>query len=102
MAELFQAKGITENADSLGFNAAQLFRISSLEYLRLYAGVRDALRQLRKTGYRLWLLSNAQRAFTAYELRYLELYELFDAVPLITGVGNPTSDSSRHCSTNNI
>ena len=80
MAELFRARGIEENADILGFNAAQLFRISSLEYLRLYPGVTEALRQLRKAGFRLWLLSNAQRAFTAYELRYLDLYEQFDAV----------------------
>lgn len=80
MAELFRAKGITGNADELGFHAAQLFRISSLEYLRLYPGVKEALRQLREAGFRLWLLSNAQRSFTAYELRYLELTDLFDGI----------------------
>lgn len=80
MAELFRAKGITDDADTLAFNAAQLFRISSLEYLRLYPGVKESLQQLRDAGYRLWLLSNAQRAFTAYELHYLNLYDLFDAV----------------------
>ena len=31
MAELFRAKGVTDNADELGFNAAQLFRICSLD-----------------------------------------------------------------------
>ena len=31
MAQLFCEKGITENADSLGINAAQLFRILSIE-----------------------------------------------------------------------
>lgn len=87
MAELFRAKRIEENADSLGFNAAQLFRISSLEYLRLYPGVKEALHQLRKAGFRLWLLSNAQRAFTAYELRYLELYDQFDAVYISSDYG---------------
>ena len=35
MADLFRAKGVVENADSLGINAAQLFRISSLDYIRL-------------------------------------------------------------------
>ena len=80
MAELFRSRGITENADNLGFNAAQLFRISSLEYLRLYPGVTDALAQLRKQGYRLWLLSNAQRVFTAYELRHLGLGTQFDGI----------------------
>jgi putative hydrolase of the HAD superfamily len=65
MAELFEEKGIRENAAALGVNAAQLFRICSIEYLRLYPDVLEALAQLRQKGYRLWLLSNAQRIFTA-------------------------------------
>ena len=48
MAELFRARGVTENADALGVNAAQLFRIASTEYLRLYPGVPEALAALRK------------------------------------------------------
>ena len=79
MAELFRDKGI-ENADALGVNAAQLFRISSLEYVRLYPGVPDALAKLRRKGCRLWLLSNAQRIFTEYELRHLGLGEQLDAI----------------------
>ena len=43
MAELFREKGVSENADALGINAAQLFRICSIEYLRLYPGTLDAL-----------------------------------------------------------
>lgn len=79
MADLFREKG-TENADALGVNAAQLFRISSIEYLRLYPGTLDALASLRKKGYRLWLLSNAQNIFTAYELRHLGLGEQLDGI----------------------
>ena len=82
MAELFRRKGITEDADRLGLNAAQLFRISSLDYIRLYPGVPEALEKLRKKGYRLWLLSNAQAVFTAYELRLLGLGEQFDGIYL--------------------
>lgn len=82
MAALFRAKGITENADTLGLNAAQVFRIASTDYIRLYDGVLDALRILRDKGYRLWLLSNAQRAFTAYELQLLGLGPQFDGVYL--------------------
>lgn len=78
LADLFRAKGVTENADALGLNAAQVFRVASTEYLRLYDGVIEALSMLRKKGYRLWLLSNAQRAFTAYELRALGLEGQFD------------------------
>jgi putative hydrolase of the HAD superfamily len=80
MAQLFREKGVTENADSLGVNAAQLFRISSIEYVRLYPYALEALAALRKAGYRLWLLSNAQRVFTAYELRHLGLGDQLDGI----------------------
>ena len=79
-AQLFRDKGVTENADALGFHAAQVFRMISMEYLRLYPGVLEALSLLRQKGYRLWLLSNAQRVFTAYELRSLGLDDQFDAI----------------------
>ena len=78
MAELFRAKGVRKNAKALGINAAQLFRISSLDYIKLYPGALDALAKLRKAGYRLWLLSNAQAIFTAYELRLLGLGDQLD------------------------
>ena len=79
-AQLFRDKGISENADTLGFSAAQLFRVLSLVYVRLYPHVLEALEKFRKKGCRLWLLSNAQRVFTEYELRHLGLGEQFDKV----------------------
>jgi putative hydrolase of the HAD superfamily len=79
-AQLFRDKGITENAEELGFHAAQVFRMISMEYLKLYPHVSEALATLRKAGYRLWLLSNAQRVFTAYELRCLGLDTVFDDI----------------------
>ena len=82
MAELFRAKGVRKNAKALGINAAQLFRISSLDYIKLYPGTLDALAKLRKAGYRLWLLSNAQAIFTAYELRLLGLGNQLDGIYL--------------------
>ena len=82
MADLFRAKGIMENAHSLGIQAAQLFRISSIEYIHLYPHVLDALSVLREKGHRLWLLSNAQAIFTAYELRHLGLGNQFDGIYL--------------------
>ena len=82
MADLFRAKGITENAETLGVNAAQLFRISSLDYIKLYPGALNALAKLRKAGFRLWLLSNAQAIFTAYELRLLDLGDQLDGIYL--------------------
>jgi len=82
MADLFRSHGIRDNADALGLNAAQVFRIASTEYIRLYDHVLQALETLRKAGFRLRLLSNAQRAFTAYELRLLGLGPQFDGVYL--------------------
>lgn len=82
LAELFRRKGITENADVLGLNAAQVFRVTATEYIRLYDHVLEALDTLKQHGYRLWLLSNAQRAFTAYELRHLGLGAQFDGIYL--------------------
>lgn len=79
-AQLFRDKGITENAEELSFHAAQVFRMISMEYLKLYPHVLEALATLRKAGYRLWLLSNAQRVFTAYELRCLGLDTVFDDI----------------------
>ena len=87
MEELFRDKGIGENADALGVNAAQLFRISSIEYVKLYPHVLDALALLREKGFRLWLLSNAQHVFTAYELRHLGLGEQLDGIYISSDYG---------------
>lgn len=87
MSELFTAKGVQKNADLLGIGAAQLFRIASMEYIRIYPKVREALALLRERGYRLWLLSNAQRIFTEFELRHLGLGSEFDGVYLSSDYG---------------
>ena len=87
MAELFRAKGVEAHADELGINAAQLFRIASIEYVKLYPHVLDALAKLRERGYRLWLLSNAQRIFTAYELRHLGFGDQLDGIYISSDYG---------------
>ena len=43
---------------------------------------RRIVETLRQKGYRLWLLSNAQQVFTAYELRLVGLEAQFDGVYL--------------------
>ena len=87
MAELFEDAGVTENAAALGIHAAQLFRISSIEYIHLYPYVQEALGALRQKGYRLWLLSNAQHVFTAYELQHLGLGTQMDGIYLSSDYG---------------
>lgn len=80
MASLFRSAGVADRAEELGINAAQMFRISSIEYVKLYPGALEALALLREKGCRLWLLSNAQRIFTEYELRHLGLGAQLDAI----------------------
>ena len=87
MSELFIRKGIDDRDGVLGVHAAQLFRISSIEYIRLYPGALDALASLRRAGCRLWLLSNAQRIFTAYELRHLGLGDQLDGIYISSDYG---------------
>ena len=87
MADLFRRKGVTEQTNALGIQAAQLFRICSTEYIRLYSGVLKALASLRQKGYRLWLLSNAQEMFTKYELNHLGLTDVFDGIYLSSCFG---------------
>ena len=87
MADLFREKGITDNASQLGVQAAQLFRICSTEYIRLYPKVLESLELLRKKGFRLWLLSNAQEVFTRYELQHLGLLDAFDGIYLSSCFG---------------
>ena len=86
MGSLFRAKGV-ENGDALGFHATQLLRVCSMDYIRLYPDAKKALGLLRQKGFRIWLLSNAQRAFTAYELRLLEMEDLFDGIYLSSDYG---------------
>ena len=87
LEQLFRDRGIAENVEQLALNAAQLFRICSTEYIRLYPGVLDALKKLRQKGHRLWLLSNAQRVFTEYELRHLGLLDAFDGIYISSTFG---------------
>ena len=85
-AKLFRDKGVAE-AERLGVAAAQLFRIASMEYIRLYPGALEALAFLRNQGCRLWLLSNAQRIFTEYELRHLGLGPQLDGIYISSDYG---------------
>ena len=93
MADLFRAKGIHSNADALGIQAAQLFRICSTEYVRLYPHVLDSLAALRRKGYRLWLLSNAQEMFTKFELNHLGLTDAFDGIYISSQFGYRKPDA---------
>ncbi len=91
--QIFEEHGIKENVDSISLQTSQLFRLLTIEYIRLYPNVLEALDYLRKKGFRLWLLSNAQHVFTTYELKHLGLDKEFDGVYLSSDYGCRKPDS---------
>jgi putative hydrolase of the HAD superfamily len=83
---LFTEAGVSVSMDDAA-DAARRFRELSTDYIRLYPGALEALARLRQKGLRLWLLSNAQRVFTAYELRHLGLGEQLDGIYISSDYG---------------
>lgn len=77
--KLFHEKG-TEADDALITHAGQFFRILSTRRLRLYEGTADMLSAVRSAGKKLYLLSNAQRIFTRYEMCSLGITSYFDGI----------------------
>ena len=89
---LFQAKGVSADL-ALAVQTGRHFRQSSLHYIRLYDGAVELLEALRASGRGVWLLSNAQRIFTAYELQSLGIDGLFDGIYLSSDYGCKKPDS---------
>ena len=83
---LFLNKGVNA-APELCVSAGEHLRNSSMEYIRLYDGTKEMLQALRNNGQGVWLLSNAQRVFTAPELQSLGIEELFDGIYLSSDYG---------------
>lgn len=46
----------------------------------MYEGTEEMLKALKENGKKLYLLSNAQRIFTEYEMRALDIFKYFDAI----------------------
>ena len=83
---LFQAKGVDAGLD-VAVRTGKRFRIGSLDYIRLYDGAVELLNALRANGQDVWLLSNAQRIFTAYELHTRGIEALFNGIYLSSDYG---------------
>lgn len=89
--ELFQQKGVDAGTE-LSVHAGQFFRALSTEYIRLYEGVPEMLAAIRETGSKIYLLSNAQRIFTAYEMNFLNISQYFDAILISSDYGTKKPD----------
>lgn len=77
--KLYTNKNIIPS-DELITDTAHFFRISSIKYIKLYDNVIELLELLKKKGKKLYLLSNAQRIFTLYEMKLLGIEKYFDDI----------------------
>lgn len=84
--ELFRGKGVDASME-LAIHAGQIFRALSTKYIKLYDGAKEMLTELKARGKGVYLLSNAQRIFTEYELKYLGIYDCFDGILISSSEG---------------
>ena len=77
--KLFSNKGI-EVDDGQIRQIGLIFRSLSMGYIKLYDGAYELLIRLRKSGKKIYLLSNAQRMFTEPEMKMLGIYDCFDGI----------------------
>ncbi|POO86641.1 HAD family hydrolase [Clostridium sp. 3-3] len=77
--ELYEDKAVVPSNELIE-NTAHVFRILSIKHLKLYDGAIELLRCLKESGKKIYLLSNAQRIFTSYEMRVLDIEKYFDDI----------------------
>ena len=73
--------------DDWGNLIAMVFRVLSRKQLLAYPHTKEVLTFLKEQGCRLYLLSNAQAAFTNAEIDLMELRPYFDAIYLSSDAG---------------
>lgn len=83
---LYQEKDAEVSLEQ-AIDTGRRFRELSTEYIRLYDGARELLQGLRERGCGVYLLSNAQRIFTEYELDRLGITSFFDGIYLSSDYG---------------
>ena len=84
---LFNDKGV-EVSDDVVRTACEFFRIISCKFVKLYDGVIDLFEELKAKGKKIYLLSNAQEAFTYPEIVSLGIEDYFDGILI---------SSNEHC-----
>lgn len=92
-SSLYLAKGI-EPSQELVVDTAQLFRVLSIKYLKLYDGAIELLELLKAKNKKIYLLSNAQRVFTLYEMKLLGIEKYFDDIFFSADYGICKPDSN--------
>ena len=84
--QLFAAKNVSAD-DTLILETCRFFRDTSTEYIKLYPWSLPILEKLKAEGKGIYLLSNAQRSFTAHELDALDLTKYFDVIIISSDCG---------------
>lgn len=77
--KLYKAKELKADKNLL-LQTMRIFRILSTENIKLYDNVIETLKELKKAGKNLYILSNGQREFSLDELNYLGIINFFDAL----------------------
>ena len=77
--ELYEVKGVTPSQELI-LETCRFFRDTSTEHLKLYPWSIPVLEAIKADGKGIYLLSNAQRSFTAHELDKLGLTPYFDDI----------------------
>lgn len=77
--ELYERKGVQVDK-ALAIYTGQFFRVLTTEYVRTYKGTEKMLATLKNAGKKVYLLSNAQRIFTEYEMNVLDIAKYFDGI----------------------
>lgn len=85
-SRLYSEKNIVPTSQMLA-DLALTYRTISLDFVRLYDGAETLLKELRRRGKKVFLLSNAQRLFTEPEIRSLGIYNLFNDVLISSDIG---------------
>lgn len=91
--KLYSEKGVTPSKE-LVLHTAQFFRVLSTRKLKLYKGVPELLSSIKSAGRKVYLLSNAQRVFTEYELNTLDIMKYFDGVLISSDEGIRKPDAA--------
>ena len=76
--DLFEKYGNKSLSSELISEASYAFRAASMEYIRLYPGVKGYLSEIRKRGKHAYILSNAQASYTRPEIIMFGLDKLVD------------------------
>ena len=76
---LYTSKGVSASDETV-LETALFFRRASREYIRLYDGIAELLDDIKAGGGSVYLLTNAQRAFTWDELGILGIRDKFDGI----------------------